>query len=282
MRQILFFTIFFFSLLHSDAQQCDDCSAISVMTYNIRNSNAKDSINSWEFRKENLAAQVLYHHPDIIGMQEALPDQLHYLHSQLKQYNWYGVGRNKEKSNEYSPVFYRKDKFDILDSATFWLSETPKIPSSKGWDAALPRICSWVKLKDKRTKQIFFFFNTHLDHVGKLARKNGVELILKEIAKLSKNSPVIFTGDFNFNATTENYKRITLQLKDAQFISNTTHYGPLGTSSGFWVNKPVKGKIDFIFVSRDIKVLQHAVLTDQMEGRYFSDHLPVITKIIMD
>lgn len=252
------------------------------MTYNIRNSNAKDSINAWEFRKENLAALVLYHHPDIIGMQEVLPDQLNYLHSQMREYNWYGMGRNKEKSNEYSPVFYRKDKFDILDSATFWLSETPQIPSSIGWDAALPRICSWVKLKDKQTKKVFFFFNTHLDHVGKIARRNGVDLILKEKVKLSKNSPVIFTGDFNFNATTENYQRITAQLNDAQFISVTSHYGSLGTSSGFWVNKPIKGKIDFIFVTRDIKVLQHAVLTDQMEGRYFSDHLPVIAKILID
>lgn len=279
MRYLYFLLAFLNFHFIVDAQKTDDCLAVNIMTYNIRNSNAKDSINSWEFRKENLASQILFYAPDIIGMQEVLPDQLQYLREKLTNYHWYGVGRNKEKSNEYSPVFYNKDRYVLLDSATFWLSETPQIPSSKGWDAALPRICTWVNLKDIYTKKEIYFFNTHLDHVGKLARKNGTKLILEHINKVSKKYPCIFTGDFNYNASTENYKLITSELKDAQFVSQTPHYGPPGTSSGFWVEKPLKGKIDFIFVNNVVTVLKHAVLTDQIYKRYFSDHLAVFARV---
>lgn len=259
--------------------------AIRVMTYNIRTSAAADSSNGWEFRKDNLTAQVRYHQPDLLGVQEAREEQLKDMQERLPEYAWYGVGRDDQsKSNEYSAIFYLKSRFKILGSGTFWLSENPEKPASKSWDSALPRICSWIKVSDLHTKKTFYHFNTHFDHKGPIARAHSSSIILQKIKTIAGSSKVIVTGDFNTNSEQEPYKAITAggTLLDAQFISKTPHYGPTGTSSGFWVDKPLRAKIDFIFVSKGITVLQHAVLADQKDNRYYSDHLAVIAEIQID
>lgn len=252
------------------------------MSYNIRYKNTIDSINNWDDRKENVAALIRYHGADVIGVQEAQPDQMGDLEKLLPDFAWYGVPRVEGKSGEYTAIFYRKDRFDRLDAGTFWMSETPNVKESKSWDAFYPRTASWCKLKDKKSKKTFFFFNTHFDHRGRVARVKSAETIRQQISLLAKNSPVIITGDFNATPDSEPYQKITEDKKftDALQVSETPHYGPVNTSSGFFVRRePNRAKIDYIFVNDRIRVLQHATITDQQEGRYYSDHLPVAALI---
>lgn len=257
---------------------------LRVMSYNIRYKNSIDSINGWEYRKEKVAGLIKYHNAELLGVQEANLEQLSDMEKSLPAYKWYGVPRVSGKSGEYTAIFYLRERFELLDSGTFWFSETPHIKESKSWDAMYPRIASWTKLKDKKTKVVFFFFNTHFDHRGEVARQKSAEIIRSQIDAIAKKSPVILAGDFNSTESSVAYKKIVegQQLKDALFISEIPHYGPVNTSSGFAVTKtPIRARIDYLFVNDKVKVLQHATITDQEEGRYYSDHLPVISELLL-
>lgn len=253
-----------------------------VMSYNVRYKNTIDSINGWEYRRDEVAALIKYHQGDIVGLQEANPEQVRDLEQRLEEYAWYGVPRVGGSNGELTPVFFRKDRYSLLDSGTFWFSETPNVKESKSWDAMFPRIASWCKLKETTTGMEFFFFNTHFDHRGETAREKSAEIIRQQIDSIAGSHPVILTGDFNSQENSVAYQTIVENkgLKDALQISETPHYGPVNTSSGFFVSeKPVMARIDYIFVNNKVKVLQHATITDQQEGRYYSDHLPVIAEI---
>ncbi|WP_345030332.1 endonuclease/exonuclease/phosphatase family protein [Ravibacter arvi] len=253
-----------------------------VMSYNIRYKNTIDSINGWEYRKENVAASIRYHGADVAGVQEAQPDQIADLEKLLPEFAWYGVPRVEGKSGEYTAIFYRKGRFTLEESGTFWMSETPDVKESKSWDAFYPRTASWCKLKDKAAKKTFFFFNTHLDHRGEIARQKSAEVVLSQIRRYAGQHAVILTGDFNAVPESVTYGNVTKDglLEDALGLSETAHYGPVRTSSGFFVRKePLRAKIDYIFVNGKVRVLQHATITDQQEGRYYSDHLPVIAVV---
>ncbi len=257
-----------------------------VMSYNIRYKNTIDSINGWEYRKENVAALIRYHQADVIGLQEAQSDQLADLEKLLPEFAWYGVSRMEGKTGEFTAIFYRKSRFTLKKSGTFWLSETPDVKESKSWDAFYPRVASWCELKDKAAKKTFFFFNTHFDHRGEIARQKSAEVILQQIRRYTVRhtgqSAVILTGDFNATPESIAYQNLTKDgiLKDALGLSETPHYGPVRTSSGFFVRKePLRAKIDYVFVNDKVRVLQHATITDQQEGRYYSDHLPVIAVV---
>jgi endonuclease/exonuclease/phosphatase family metal-dependent hydrolase len=255
---------------------------IRVMSYNVRYKNSIDSINGWEYRKGNVAALIKYHKADIIGTQEGNWDQLGDLEKSLPEYSWYGVPRVAGKNGEFTAIFYLKEKYALLDSGTFWFSETPHVKESKSWDAMYPRVASWCKLKDKKSGAVFFFFNTHFDHRGEIARQKSAEIIKKQIDLIARKAPVIVTGDFNSVESSIAYKTMVEgeQLKDALYISETPHYGPINTASGFTVsNNPIRARIDFVFVNNGFKVLQHATITDQQEGRYYSDHLPVLAEL---
>ena len=253
-----------------------------VMSYNVRYKNSIDSINGWEYRKANVAALVKYHKADVFGTQEANWDQLGDLEKSLPEFKWYGIPRVAGKNGEFTAIFYLKDRFTLMDSGTFWYSETPDVKESKSWDAFYPRIASWCKLKDKKSGSVFFFFNTHFDHRGEVAKEKSAEILRSKISSIAKNAPVIITGDFNSIDSSVPYKTMVAGgvLKDALHVSEMSHYGPVNTSSGFAVsNKPIRGRIDYIFVNDKVKVLQHATITDQQEGRYYSDHLPVISEV---
>jgi endonuclease/exonuclease/phosphatase family metal-dependent hydrolase len=255
---------------------------IRVMSYNIRYKNSIDSINGWEYRKANVAALVKYHKADIFGTQEGNWDQLGDLEKSLPEYSWYGVPRVAGKNGEFTAIFYLKEKYALLDSGTLWFSETPHVKESKSWDAMYPRVASWCEFKDKKSGSVFFFFNTHFDHRGEIARQKSAEIIRKQIDLIAKKAPVILTGDFNSVESSIAYKTIVEggQIKDALFITETPHYGPVNTASGFAVSdKPIRARIDFVFVNNKFKVLQHATITDQQEGRYYSDHLPVLAEL---
>jgi len=265
----------------------------NVITYNIRYDNGNDGEDNWVNRKEKVAAIITDNNADIIGLQEVLANQLNYLKKEWKAYSCVGVGRDDGKNKgEYSPIFYKKDKFTLVDKGWFWLSETPDKPS-KGWDAACNRICTWVVLRDTITKQQFTVFNTHLDHKGKEAKKNSITVIGDSIASLSikhvyKDAsgetyylPVIVTGDFNFNPADENYSRFATGQRPRQdsYTLVATPQGTVGTANGFKLDGEYTNRIDYIWVT-DFTVESYQVLNDKLpNGHWPSDHFPVLVKL---
>ncbi|MBW2960877.1 endonuclease/exonuclease/phosphatase family protein [Mesonia aestuariivivens] len=251
----------------------------TAMSYNIRYANENDGENSWSNRKSFLANQLKFYHPDIFGVQEALAEQVYYLEKQLPTYNRIGIGRDGEEKGEFSAVFYDTTKFEMLSNNTFWLSETPdKI--SKGWDASLNRICTYVLLEDKESGAKIYFFNTHFDHQGDKARINSARLIVEKIKEINtENYPVFLTGDFNLESTSAPIQYVKSFLNDAAESSAEIKLGPSGTYNDFNFSKPVTHRIDYVFYSDLIKVNTYAVLSDNEGGRYASDHLPVFVKV---
>lgn len=251
---------------------------INVVTYNVRYNNAKDGINAWPNRKDDVKALVKFHDADILCVQEALALQFDEL---LENSNFEAVGAGREdglRKGEFSPIYYNKNRFDKKDGGVFWLSETPGVPS-KGWDAMFNRVCTWVKLYDKQHKKEFLVFNTHYDQVGVKARIESAKLIKQKIQEIAPKLPVVYTGDLNVTPETEAITTIKSFLDDAKEVSIEAPYGPEGTFNGFNFNSPLKERIDYVFVNKGFKVLKYAVLTDSKDQRYFSDHLPVFARL---
>ena len=267
----------FFSLmgLFSCAQE------LRLMTYNIRLDVASDGENDWTHRKDFFTSQIQFYEPDVFGVQEAMPHQVVDITSALSQYSHVGIGREEDGKGESSNVFYKKERFTVNESNTFWLSETPdKI--SKGWDAACNRVCTYALFKDLQTKKLFWVFNTHLDHIGEVARTKGIQLILSKIKLLNtKGYPVFFMGDFNSEPSEERIIALKKVMDDSKEISQEKPFGPSGTFNGFMHNETVVKRIDYIFVSKrsGLHVKKYAVLSDSKDLRYPSDHLPVWVEI---
>ena len=254
---------------------------INIITFNIRMNTSSDGINAWPNRIEMVTGLLKFHEPDIFGLQEALYNQIEDIQKNLPEYEWFGVGRDDgEKAGEFSPLFFNKTKFILIENGTFWLSPTPEKPS-KGSDAALNRIVTWGRFKSKVTGKQFLVFNTHFDHKGVEARKNSASLIRKKIEEMTKdkNLPVILTGDFNLTPDQEPISLIKKYLSDSREVTEQPPYGPVGTFNSFDWNAPMEGRIDYIFVQGEIKVLKYAVITDSKEKRWPSDHLPVFAKV---
>lgn len=251
---------------------------INIITYNIRLNLASDGINAWPNRKDNVKALVRFYDTDILCVQEALPEQFDDLLAN-SNFDVVGVGRDDGKrKGEFSAVYFNKDRFVKKDGGTFWLSATPDVPS-KGWDAALNRICSWVRLYDKANKKEFLVFNTHYDHIGVQARIESAKLLKKKIQEIAPTLPVVFTGDLNVTPETEAIATIKSFLSDAKDISVEPPYGPIGTFNGFKWDSPLKDKIDYVFVNKGFKVQKFAVLSDSKDQRYYSDHLPIFVRL---
>lgn len=272
--KILQFIFSVFFLLNFQAQN------LKVMTYNIRLSLESDKENSWDNRKAEAIQLMDYYHPDFFGVQEAVPQQMVDIKSGLRNYDFVGVGRDDgANKGEYSAIFYDAEKLKVLESGTFWLSETPQKPS-KGWDAAYNRICTYALFKMKKDGRKFWAFNVHLDHVGIVARENSVQLILKMIKSFNtKNFPVVLTGDFNLTEDTKPIKILSENLYDAYYHSKKTHYGPKGTFQAFDISKPAKERIDYIFLQKFL-CENIRTINDRRENLlYPSDHFPVIAEI---
>lgn len=227
-----------------------------VGTYNIRYNNPNDEKegNAWAQRCPQLCDFINFEQPEIFGTQEVLVDQLHDLMKGLDGYGYIGVGRDdgKEKG-EYAAIIYKKDQLSLLDSGNFWLSPTPE-KACLGWDAACIRICTWGKFQDKISGKQFYFFNTHMDHVGTVARRESARLILKRISQLSKGLPTILTGDFNVDQTDEIYQIFSNSgvLRDC-YTNALQRMAPTGTWNDFMQDSRSKSRIDHIFVSSDFK-----------------------------
>jgi endonuclease/exonuclease/phosphatase family metal-dependent hydrolase len=252
---------------------------VTVMSYNIRMDTKADGVNQWGNRIEKVTDLIKKHNPDLFGVQEALHNQMMDLQNNLPDYQFVGVGRDdgKEKG-EYSAIFYKKDKFEVLKQNTFWLSETPTIPGSKSWDAAITRVVTFAVVKEKSSGKSFIYANTHFDHIGKEARKNSANTIkhlLLDFMKDYKAIPVLVSGDFNSEPTAEPYLNMIdgkeLQLTDARPGTDVT-----GTFCGFEVGKIECRTIDYIFHSPQWKASNYKVIQEN-DGKYYpSDHLPVM------
>jgi endonuclease/exonuclease/phosphatase family metal-dependent hydrolase len=289
---------------------------LRVMTFNIRFDNPRDGANAWPLRKDKVASMVRLYAADIVGMQEALRNQIDELAKSLTTHNWVGVGRNDGKdAGEFTPIFYRRDRLELLDKNTFWLSDTPDKVGSRAWDAALPRIVTWTKFKDKRTEREFFVFNTHFDHQGRVARLNSAKLLRAKAAEIAGDLPALAIGDFNCTPDSAPYKwmigaptesvspesggakspvevKAPAEIKpadanappalvDAASISKHPLHGPTTTWNGFQQLAPGR-KLDHIFLRGPIVVEQHAVLADHWDGLWPSDHLPVLAEISLN
>ena len=253
---------------------------LNVMTFNIRLSLDSDKENSWENRKNDALQLLDYYHPDVFGVQEAVPQQMTDLKTGLKNYDFVGVGRDDgANKGEYSAIFYNTEKLQVLQSGTFWLSETPDQPS-KGWDAAYNRVCTYALFKTKKGGRKFWAFNVHFDHVGNIARENSSKLILEKINTLNpRNFPVVLTGDFNLTDKTEPIKIISKTMSDSFYNCRKPHYGPTGTFTGFDVNTVPKDRIDYIF-TKGLSCQSIRTINDRRENLlYPSDHFPVLAQL---
>lgn len=254
---------------------------LKIMTYNIRLDVASDGENAWPNRKDYFASQIQFYSPDIFGVQEATPNQVTDIALALPKYNKFGIGREEKGTGEACTIYYKKDRFQVQESNTFWLSETPD-KVSRGWDAACNRVCTYGLFKDLKTNKVFWIFNLHLDHMGEVARVKGVELVLSKIAALNtKKLPVFLMGDFNSEPDTKQIVTIKKVMDDTKDVSKEKPFGPSGTFNDFKHNEPVTLLLDYIFISKNsgLTVQKHAVLSDSKDLKYPSDHLPVLIEI---
>ena len=277
MKKILITFLVFLSLFSVVNAQKN--SPINIMSYNIRLNVASDGVNAWPNRKDNVKALVKFYDTDILCVQEALPEQFDAI-LENTEFDVVGAGRDDGKrKGEFAAIYFNKNRFTKKDGGIFWLSTTPNVPS-KGWDAALNRVCSWVRLYDKNNKKEFLVFNTHYDHVGVQARIESAKLIKQKIQEIAPKLPVVFTGDLNVTPETEAIATIKSFLMDSKEVSLEKPYGPNGTFNAFNFNSALKDRIDYVFVNEGFKVQKYGVLSDSKDQRYYSDHLPVFVKLL--
>ncbi|MFN6935927.1 MAG: endonuclease/exonuclease/phosphatase family protein [Tsuneonella sp.] len=270
--------------MHPASRVAHSADELRAMTFNIRLDTAADGKNAWPNRRDLVIALVNREGPDVVGMQEVLLGQKTDLETALTSYEFSGVGRDDgAEKGEFSPVAWKRARFDALEAGTFWLSPTSNVPG-KGWDAAYPRVASWVLLKDKRTGRTVRVLNTHFDHVGVEARaRSGAMLGEWAADRVSKGERVIMLGDFN--STPDTPAMVTLAdparsgLRDTRTISLSPPYGPSGTFNAFQIDKNDPAPIDHVFVSDAFEVTGHAVVTQHWGGRLPSDHYPVVVDL---
>ena len=238
-----------------------------VGSYNIRYKNSGDSINGdlWPKRCQVMCDQVNFMSPDIFGAQEVLHEQLIDMLACLNGYDYIGVGRDDgAAAGEYAAIFYRTDRLRLLDYGNFWLSESPDTPGL-GWDAACVRICTWGRFAGQTATddEAFYFFNTHMDHVGVIARREAAKLIVSKIREIAQGAPVILTGDFNVDQNDEIYVIFTESglLKDS-YLATRQRFAENGTFNSFNPDLYTESRIDHIFVSPKTDVYSYGVLTD--------------------
>lgn len=280
---------------------------IRCMSFNIKNGYDAMEANGWESRKDMVPGMIRMHRADLIGVQEAFYSQIEDMQARLPEYKWVGAGRDDgHKEGEFACIWYLEERLEVLASGSFWLSEEPDTPGSRGWDAACNRVATWARFKDKLTDQSFFHLNTHFDHVGMVAIEESAKLILKRVHEAASDLPIIITGDFNCTSDSSPYRVLTgqqggeglpeLRLHDAEAKASYHHFGPAFTFQGFdtkslaaemfpqYAEKSPQGlefqsPIDFIFVNDKVAVKTYAILADHRQGTCPSDHFPIIADL---
>ncbi len=250
-----------------------------LLTFNIRYDNPHDTIDNWEYRKEKVIQLISHYEPAIFGIQEGLKNQVNYINDSLDEYQYIGVGRDDgETKGEYCAIFFDSSKYKVIESSTFWLSDTPD-KVSVGWDADTQRICTYGLFEHLVTKNIIWVFNTHFDHIGKIAQENSAKLLSDTIQKINKEKwPVVLMGDFVVTPEQKPIGILKSNLSYALEISEKPLYGPNGTYNDF-KNKAVEERLDYIFV-KGLKVKSYVHINERLNNnRQISDHLPVLINI---
>ena len=256
---------------------------LRVMSFNIRYDNPGDGEHAWPKRRPLVRQVLSFYRPDVLGLQEALEHQVKEIAGDLPGYAWVGVGRDDGKAaGEFSPIVYNTRRLEVMESGTFWLSPTPEKVGSRGWDAALPRIATWAKFRDRQTGGEFVALNTHFDHRGEQARAESAKLIVMalddELASIIGEVPVVITGDFNATPDSEAYATLTGALVDTRTAVETP-LGPEGTFGTFTAEGEPGGRIDYVFVSNGVDVVRAGTLSPHWNGRHASDHFPVMADV---
>lgn len=249
---------------------------LRVMTFNVRYPNPGDGADVWSARKDILLDTIRQKNPDVMGTQELFYEQGQYIVSQLKDYDWFGVSRRGNREDEHMGVFYRRDRLTPIDSGNFWLSPTPEKPGSSAWNMSLPRMATWAVFEVKGSGKRFLYLNTHFAHrcEDETARQKSAKLLAFRIAAQSEDIPAVLTGDFNAPAGGETYAILSPLMKDA-WLEAAEKSGPEGTFHGF-KGKPGNARIDWILFKAPWKVVRAEAITANKDGRYPSDHFPVV------
>lgn len=256
---------------------------LKVMTFNIRYNNPDDGVNAWPARKDRVIQYLQTEKPDVICVQEALEGQMEDLANGLAGYAWIGRGRDKsKKKGEFAGIFYKTERVQLREEGNFWLSDTPDKPGSIGWDAELPRIVTWGFFRDQGTGKSFYLFNTHFSHKGSKARLQSTKMICSKAKKISSRFPSLICGDLNMqpdDPTMENFK--LSGYTDTRTTTETDPAGPEGTCYGFSTEAQSGIRIDYILTRNDVTVKTYSVSTQSENGYYLSDHLPVISEVVI-
>ena len=263
------------------AAPCFAAADLTVMSFNIRYGTANDGDNAWDRRRDIAVEMIRSYNPLAIGTQECLDFQAEYLAQQMPEYRWFGVGREADGTGEQMAVLYRAKDVSPIESGNFWLSETPTVPGSMSWNTACTRMATWAKFYHYASKQYFYFVNTHLDHKSEPARQGGAKVLAEFIAKLPADAPVILTGDFNSKAgDSEAYTILTGSGLADSWVIAKEKVGPSVTWSGFEAPEPnVDSRIDWILTRGPITVNRCETVTFSQDGRYPSDHFPVVAQL---
>jgi len=282
------------SLCGEKGKSVDGPLEVQVMSFNIRYGMADDGPNHWDKRKELVFDVLRKHGPDVVGLQEALGFQIDDVCKALPQYAMIGVGRDDGKTKgEYSAILYRRERFEVEQGGTFWLSDTPEVPGSITWGNACTRICTWARFVERKTGRAFYHYNLHLDHISQPSREKSVVLLAERIRNRKRPEPFVVSGDFNAG---ENNPAIlflkgkaTVPGKDNANVENPVPMvdtfrvlhpdaNDVGTFNSFKGDKTGE-KIDFVLTTSDVQVLDAQIIRDNADGRYPSDHFSVTARL---
>jgi len=258
---------------------------LRALTYNVRYDTEEDGEHAWANRRERVARTIRFHSPDLVALQEPLTHQFEYLRGRLPEFAWIGRGRLSSGEGEHCPIGVRRSRFSVEGTGTIWLSESGET-GSVGWDAKLPRILTWVHVRDRKSDEPLALCNVHLDHEGERARRESARLIAERLPEIASGRPAILVGDLNCTERDEPYAILTdpegpVDLFDAQYASEAGHHGPTTTVTTFEERVPGR-KIDHVFASGGLPVVQHGVCSDRYDGGYPSDHLPVLAELSVE
>lgn len=247
-----------------------------VMTFNVRYPAQGDGPNLWALRRDLLVSVIRDKNPDVMGTQELFQEQGNYIVERAPEYEWFGISRRGNHEDEHMGVFYKKDKLRLVESGNFWLSEKPEEPGSMSWNVSLPRMVTWGLFEFKAGGRRFYLFNTHFPHRREdaEARLNCAKVVMERIARSPKDIPLVLTGDFNSAPDTPPYNLFAAELKDAR-LTAARRTGPDGTNSGFG-GRTEGTRIDWIFYRGALKAVESETIVRNQDGRYPSDHFPVL------
>ena len=274
-KLIIFVSLLFLAMAYGKAE---DKEVLKIATFNLRMDTPSDGENAWFHRKDMVNDLIRFYCFDLFGTQEGFTHQLNDI-LRLSDYRFIGVGRDDGKdAGEHCAIFYRSDRFKVLDQGDFWLSEHPEKPG-RGWDGTCcNRICTWGKFEDLKNHKQFYFFNVHYEYEGDVARRESSNLMISRIKSIAGNQPVFLTGDFNAFPTEEPIRILNDSgfLNDSYKITKEAPFGPVCTYHGYDSTIKTEERLDYIWVTDSIQIDKYGVLTNTLYGHTPSDHFPVM------